>query len=102
MVDEGDRMNVYALEKQLNKIGRPPQTILEDLTKFRKDVMLLAEQRASLTKQHPDKWIAFYEGKVVFITDSLDELLVKIDDKKLPRDMVITQFLSTEKMVMIL
>ena len=95
-------MNVSALEQQLNKMGRPPQIILEDLSKFRKDVILLAEQRANLTKQYPNKWIAFFEGKVVFIAGTLDELLIEIDNSKMPRDMVITQFLSTEKIVMIL
>jgi hypothetical protein len=94
-------MNVYALNKHLQKIGHP-QTIVEDLVQFRKDVNLLAKQRAKLTTQYPNKWIAFYEGKVLLIENSLDQLLTEIDRREIPRDKVITQFLSNKKRVMIL
>jgi hypothetical protein len=87
--------------KFVNKMGNPGH-IHQELMKFRKDVLLLAKQRASLTKQYPNMWIAFYDGQVVFVAKTLDALLNKIDKKKLPRDMVITQFLSTEKIAMIL
>lgn len=98
----GGMMNICALENQINKMGRSPQQIVEELKKFRKDVILLSEQRASFTKQYPNKWIAFYGGKLVFVAGTLDELLVEIDNKKIPRDLVITQFLSNEKIVMML
>jgi hypothetical protein len=87
--------------KFVNKKGNP-ENIHQELMKFRKDVLLLAQQRTSLTKKHPNMWIAFYNGEVVYVAKTLDDLLTEIDKMKLPRDMVITQFLSTEKIAMIL
>lgn len=95
-------MGIYTLNEHLiSKMGAPEQ-IHENLVKFRKDVLLLAQQRPSLTKKHPNKWIAFYNGQVVNVANNLDALLNEIDKRKLPRNMVVTQFLSTEKVAMIL
>ena len=95
-------MSISAVEKRLIRNMGSPEEIHQGLTKFRKDVNLLAKQRPELTKKYPNKWIAFYDGSVVFVADTLDELLQIADKKRLPRDKVVTQFLSTEKSIMIL
>ena len=95
-------MSISAAEKRLIRDVGSPEEIYRELTKFRKDVTLLAQQRPKLTKKHPNKWIAFYDGKVEFIADTLDGLLQMVDKEGLQRDKVVTQFLSTEKRIMIL
>jgi len=95
-------MSISAAEKRLIHDVGSPEEIYQELAKFRRDVTLLAQQRPNLVKKHPNKWIAFYDGKVVFIADTLEELLQIVDKEGLPRDRVVTQFLSTEKKIMIL
>jgi len=95
-------MSISAAEKRLIRNVGSPEEIHQGLTKFRKDVNLLAKQRPELTKKYSNKWIAFYDGRVVFVADTLDELLQIADRKGGPRDKVVTQFLSTEKRIMIL
>lgn len=95
-------MSISAAQERLIREVGSPEKIYEDLTKFRRDVTLLAQQRPKLTKKHPNKWIAFYNGNVLFIADTLDDLLQLVDKEGLPRDKVVTQFLSTQKRIMIL
>lgn len=95
-------MSISAAEKRLIRDVGSPEEIYQELTKFRRDVTLLAQQRPKLTRKHPNKWIAFYDGKALFTADTLEELLREVDKKGLSRDKVVTQFLSKEKRIMIL
>lgn len=95
-------MSLSATEKRLISDVGSSEEIYQGLVRFRKDVNLLARQRHELTKRYPNKWVAFYEGKVVSIEKTLAGLLRIVDKEGLPHDKVVTQFLSTQKRTMIL
>ncbi len=94
-------MAISAMGRKLIRAVGTPEDIYQSLRDFRKDLSLLSEQRATLTKKYPDKWIAFYDGKMTSKADTIDELLVDIDRAGLPRDKVVTQFLGTKKITML-
>jgi hypothetical protein len=95
-------MAMSALEKRFtNDVGSPDQ-VRKELLRFSKNVNLLAARRQELTRLYPNKWVAFYDGDIISIGNDLSDLLIEIDAKGLKRDAVITQYLSTEKMTMIL
>jgi hypothetical protein len=95
-------MAMSTLERQFtNSVGSPDQ-VREELSRFSKDVNLLALRRRELIKQYPNKWVAFYSGEVISIAENLNDLLRGIDKKGLPRDTVVVQHLSIEKIKMIL
>lgn len=95
-------MGLSATERRLISEVGSAEEIYQSLTQFRKDVNLLAQQRADLTKKYPDKWVAFYDGGVISVANTLANLLRMVDKKGLPVDKVVTQFLSTQKRTMIL
>lgn len=95
-------MTTRIVESGLIEHVGSPEKIIEELLQFRKDVILLAQLRPNLTKKYPDKWVAFHNGKVIRIEDTLGGLLKELDKQRLPRNKVVTQFLSTAKRVMIL
>jgi len=95
-------MAMSAHDKQFTRNAGSPEQIRENLIKFTRDVALLAQKRPELTEQYPDKWVAFYSGEVILISDTLDKLLEGVDQKGIEREKVVTQFLSSEKITMIL
>jgi len=95
-------MSISAMQKRLIHDVGSAEEIYRSLTKFRRDVNLLAQQRLELTKKHPNKWVAFYDEEVVSIAGTLADLLRMVDERGLSHDKVVTQFLSTQKRTMIL
>lgn len=95
-------MTISAIGKKLVREVGSPEDIYQSLRIFRRDVNLLANQRRELTKKYPNKWIAFHDREVVFVSDTLNSLLHAVDKGGLPRDKVVTQFLGTQKITMVL
>ncbi len=95
-------MAISAMGKKLIRDVGSPEDIYQSLRTFRRDINCLAKQREELTRKYPNKWIAFYDGGVVFTADTLNNLLHTVDREKLSRDKVITQFLGTKKITMVL
>jgi len=95
-------MTISAMGRKLIRDVGLPEDIRQDLKTFRRDVNLLANQRRELTKQYPNKWVAFYNGKVELMADTLNDLLIMVDREEIPRDKTITQYLGTKKITMVL
>ena len=95
-------MAISAMGRKLIRDVGTPEDIYQSLMTFRKDLTALSEQRNKLTKKYPDKWIAFYEGGVVSIATTIEELINAVEREGLPRDKVVTQFLGTKKITMVL
>jgi len=95
-------MAISAMGKKLIREVGSPEDIYQSLRAFRRDVNLLANQRRELTKKYPNKWIAFHDREVVFVADTLNGLLHAVDEGGLPRDKIVTQFLGTQKITMVL
>jgi len=95
-------MAISAMGRRLMRDVGTPEDIYQSLRAFRKDLTALSEQRNKLTEKYPNKWIAFYEGEVVSVATTTEELLNAVERDGLPRDKVVTQFLGTEKITMVL
>ena len=95
-------MTISAMGRKLIRDVGPPEDICQSLKTFRRDVNLLANQRQELTQKYPNKWVAFYNGKVELTADTLDDLLIMVDRDGIPRDKTITQYLGTKKITMVL
>jgi len=74
----------------------------ESLKAFINDAKLLSEQKDALTKRYPNKWIALYHGKTIAIEKDLNKLIRVIKKHGFNESEVVTQFLGTKKLTMIL
>ena len=96
-------MAITIKEKELiNKRFGSPQAAYDELIRFAKDADSLSKIRSKLTIEYPDKWVAFYNGELVAIADTLEEVLSDIRKAGLREHDVVTQFLNNKKMTMIL
>ena len=95
-------MAISAMGRKFIRDVGSPEEIHQSLRTFRRDVDLLANQRRDLTRKYPNRWVAFYNGKVELMADTLDDLLIMVDKEGIPRDKAITQYLGTKKITMVL
>lgn len=87
--------------KLIGDLGSNEETY-QSIAKFRKDVEQLAKRRSQLIKQYPDRWIAFYGGNIISVSNTLDKLLQFVESKGLDSRKVVTQYLDTKKRTLIL
>ena len=58
--------------------------------------------RAELLKQHPNKWVAMADGKIVTNADSLEDVLKELDAFGIRRRDAVVEFMDTHPRNMIL
>ena len=76
--------------------------IHEGLRKYSSQVEYFESQRAKLTKQYPDQWVAMSDGVIVATDDSLEVLIARVDDLGISRIGLLVEYLETEPRNMIL
>ncbi len=76
--------------------------IREGLREFSNRVGHMESQRAKLTEQYPDKWVAMSDGTIVATGDSLEVLLGTVDNLGISRVGLVIEYLSTKPRSMIL
>ena len=72
------------------------------LRDFANRVKVLEDKRPELTAQYPNKWIAMYNGNIVVVADSLEDVLKDMDEQAIPRKDAVIEFLDTERRNMVL
>lgn len=87
-------------KRTLQKLGTAKK-LHSEIINYRKDINSLAMRCKQLVKKYPNEWIAFSEGRVVARAKTLDGLLKITDRKNLSRNKIITQYLRTGKMKII-
>lgn len=87
--------------KLITDLGSKEETF-KSLVDFRQDVAQLAKKRSQLTRQYPDKWVAFYGGEIISVSNTLDKLLKFVESRGLDRSKVVAQYLDTKKRTLIL
>ena len=89
-------------------MATPTQTTAEIVRKlghYKRAARELASRREEITKDYPDQWVALYhdgEEFRLFAAKTQKKLLKRVDVLGLDRDVVATEFLSTEKRTLIL
>lgn len=89
-------------EPTLAEIIGDPKHLDAELQKFRKDTKLLSSKRINFIAKYPKKWIAIYDGQVRADARSLKQVLIKVDQLKLPREGVVIRYVDRNLRRMIL
>lgn len=76
--------------------------VLEDLGSIRRSQKAFSGQHRRLSREHPHKWVAFHNGKMAALADSLDGVLEAADEKKIPRGKMVIRYLDPDPKLMIL
>lgn len=97
-------MTIKEREQQrrvVEELGGPTK-IHEGLLEYSGRVGQMETQRAELTKQYPDKWVAMDSGTIVAVADSLKALLTEVDKLGISRVSLVVEHLNTKPRNMIL
>ena len=76
--------------------------VLEDLGSIRRSQKAFSGQHRQLSREHPNRWVAFHNGKMAALADSLDGVLEAADEKKIPRGKMVIRYLDPDPKLMIL
>lgn len=79
-----------------------PQKIAEGLRRFRKSAMVLSKQRPRMIQEHPQEWVALFDGEVRASNKSFENLMGEIDRQEIPRGEVLVRFIDSSERIMIL
>jgi hypothetical protein len=79
-----------------------PREISGELRRFRKSALVFSRERPRMIEQHPQEWVAVYNGKVAATNKSLPRLLKKLDAAKIPRGEALIRFIDRTERTMIL
>lgn len=74
----------------------------EDLAEFRQLWIRMSQEHPRLLEKHPNKWVAMGKGGAMVIADSRDAALDAIEDKGIPREKAVVDFLDTDPPILIL
>ena len=79
-----------------------PQKIVEGLQRYRKSALVLSKQRPRMIKDHPQEWVALFDGEVRASDKSFDKLMGEIDKQGIPRGEVLVRFIDRSERIKIL
>jgi len=60
------------------------------------------EQFQELIEQHPNRWVAFHDGKLVCTGLNLETVLAETDKRRIPRSTLVLEYLDPQPRVMVL
>ena len=87
-------MDEAHVREVINGLGGA-KALAAKMAKFHKVASRMRRQRANLTDQYPDMWVAMGTDGVVAIGDSVDEVLLELESQGLHRADVVTEFIDT-------
>ena len=73
-----------------------------DLRGFKARHRILDERREELVRKYPDQWVAFASNGTLVAADTVDDLIEKLDRKRLRGGDVAIRFMATTRRRMIL
>ena len=88
--------------KELKELIGDPAEVDRKLASYRRAAAVLSSEHARLVEKYPRQWVAFYDGDVRASARTLDELLAKVDEARLPRQEVLIRFIDRNERTMIL
>ena len=78
------------------------EQVLEDLGSIRRSEQAFSGRHRRLSREHPNQWVAFHNGKMAALADSLNGVLEAADEKKIPRGNMVIRYLDPDPKLMIL
>lgn len=72
------------------------------MERFRRDIEYFEANRDSLIRDHPNEWMAIYEGRIGAVAGDLGSLFDELERQGIPLGEAVIEYLSTEEEVLIL
>lgn len=66
--------------------------VLNDLASIRRSQKAFSGQHRQLSREHPNQWVAFHDGELAALGDSLDGVLKAADEKTIPRGKMVIRY----------
>jgi Family of unknown function (DUF5678) len=82
-------------KKKAEYLGASPKEIARDLRAFSRTGQFLSSNERRLLKKYPEQWVAIYNGKVRASAKSLDGVISKLEQLKLPPNESIIWYMDT-------
>lgn len=82
--------------------GMSIEELREGFGEFKEATEALEQAWDDLVESYPQQWIAFHDRKVALHADSLDEMILMIDENDLPQEKVIVRYVETKPTTLIL
>ena len=89
-------------EPTLREIIGDPQRLEADLQKFHNAGKLLSSLRMELLNKYPNQWVGLYEGEICADAPTLEHLLAKLDELRIPRKETVVRYVDQIQRRMIL
>ena len=83
-------------------LDRPPSAIASELQRFSETARILSSSRPRLIDQHPQQWVALYDGHVEVFGRTLKSVMAQIRSRGLPKDQVIVRYIDKNLKTLIL
>ena len=87
---------------ELVKMLQNPVRLKRDLQAFRKAAKALSSNHPRLIARYPNEWVAVYRGKVAVHGPTLNAVLGKMKQKKIPQEQTIVRYIEKTRRTMIL
>lgn len=78
------------------------QETIQKLRDFAKSATMVSSSYQRLIEEYESQWIGVYIEKVVANAGTLDELIEKLKEKKIPPGETVVQFITEEQQTLIL
>ena len=79
-----------------------PKVLVEEMREYHEIVLRMRRERAALTEEHPDKWVAMGKSGVLAIGDSMDDVLYEVESRGIRGGDIVIEFLDTDPPLLIL
>lgn len=89
-------------KKAIRDVIGDPRKIDEELVQFRRAAQRFSSDQPRFIEKYPNQWVAVFDGKVEASAKTHDDLLRAIDEKKLPRNRVMTRYIEDRQRTFIL
>lgn len=86
--------------RELVALVGDPGNVARDLGQFRCSAILLSSQHADLARRYARKWVAIH-GEEVVTADSLEGLLLQVDERGFSRERVLVRYMGPDERVLI-
>lgn len=86
--------------KMADALGNPGD-VAEDLVRARADAQVFSSDHPRLIEDHPQEWVAVYDGRVV-AKPTLEGLLDALVASDIPREHAVIRFIDQDEKVFIL
>jgi len=79
-----------------------PKQVRRELRAFSRSARLLSSHHPRLINEHPNEWVAVYDGKVQATAKSFNALIAKLNKQSVPPNESIIRYMDTSGQKLIL